>query len=181
AHITNIRPPEPPPPPPSKNPLPTVPPSVDTGAPLVAPPDVMPERPRELVELGDPVVGVPGGLEPNSHGLSVLEPAPPPPPPPAPPNPVRVGGGIRPPQKLVNVAPIYPTIAQQAHREGLVIIEATIDVQGNVVALKVLRSEPLLDEAALTAVRQWKFTPTLLNGVPVPVIMTVTVNFTLSR
>ena len=66
-----------------------------------------------------------------------------------------------------------------AHAEGLVIIEATIDVHGNVTAVRVLRSQPLLEQAALDAVRQWKFTPTLLNGVPTPIIMTVTVNFTL--
>ena len=60
------------------------------------------------------------------------------------------------------------------------IIEATIGPDGAVKDAKVLRSIPLLDQAALDAVRQWQFTPTLLNGVPVPVIMTVTVQFTLS-
>jgi periplasmic protein TonB len=60
-----------------------------------------------------------------------------------------------------------------------VIIEATIGPSGKVTDAKVLRSIPLLDNAALEAVRQWEFTPTLLNGVPVPVIMTVTVQFTL--
>jgi protein TonB len=60
-----------------------------------------------------------------------------------------------------------------------VIIEAIIGPDGRVQEAKVLRSIPLLDAAALDAVRQWQFTPTLLNGVPVPVIMTVTVNFTL--
>ena len=58
-------------------------------------------------------------------------------------------------------------------------IEATIGPNGQVQEAKVLRSIPLLDAAALEAVKQWVFTPTLLNGVPVPVIMTVTVNFTL--
>ena len=61
------------------------------------------------------------------------------------------------------------------------IIEATIGVDGRVVNARILRSVPLLDDAALDAVRQWEYTPTLLNGVPVPVIMTVTVQFTLSR
>ena len=63
--------------------------------------------------------------------------------------------------------------------QGVVIIEATIGPDGRVKDAKVLRSIPLLDQAALDAVKQWTFTPTLLNGVPVPVIMTVTVNFTL--
>jgi protein TonB len=61
----------------------------------------------------------------------------------------------------------------------MVIIEATIGGDGKVIAAKVLRSVPMLDEAALDAVRQWEFTPTLLNGAPVPIVMTVTVNFKL--
>jgi len=63
--------------------------------------------------------------------------------------------------------------------QGVVIIEAVIDPQGKVVDARVLRSIPLLDQAALEAVHQWEFTPTLLNGVPQSVIMTLTVNFVL--
>jgi periplasmic protein TonB len=74
---------------------------------------------------------------------------------------------------------VYPSIAQSARVQGVVIVEATIGPDGKVSDARVLRSIPLLDQAALDAVRQWVFTPTLLNGVPVPVIMTVTVNFTL--
>ena len=74
---------------------------------------------------------------------------------------------------------MYPPIAQSARVQGVVIIEATIGVDGRVTQAKVLRGQPLLDQAALDAVKQWQFTPTLLNNVPVPVIMTVTVNFTL--
>lgn len=102
-----------------------------------------------------------------------------PPPPPQPQAPVRLHSGIKAPQRLVNVAPVYPLIARNAHVEGVVIIDATIDEQGNVARAQVLRSIPLLDEAALTAVRQWKFTPTQLNGIAVPIVMTVTVNFKL--
>jgi protein TonB len=61
----------------------------------------------------------------------------------------------------------------------VVIIEAVISPSGEVQQARTLRSHPLLDEAALTAVRQWRYTPTLLNGIPVPVIITVTVTFTL--
>ncbi len=104
---------------------------------------------------------------------------PPPPPPPPPAAPVRIGGDIAEPTKLRDVRPVYPPIAQSARVSGIVIIEATIGRDGNVTETKVLRSIPLLDQAAVDAVRQWQFTPTLLNGVPVPVIMTVTVNFTL--
>ena len=91
----------------------------------------------------------------------------------------RVGGSIKQPTKIRDVKPVYPPIAQSARVSGVVIIEATIGTDGRVKEAKVLRSIPLLDQAALDAVKQWQFTPTLLNGVPVPVIMTVTVNFTL--
>jgi protein TonB len=119
--------------------------------------------------------GVPGGVVGGVVGG--LPEAPPPPPPPA--APVRVGGNIKAPVKTKDVRPTYPAIAQSARVQGIVIIEATIGPSGKVTDAKVLRSIPLLDNAALDAVRQWQFTPTLLNGVPVPVIMTVTVQFTL--
>jgi len=93
--------------------------------------------------------------------------------------PVRVGGNIKPPQKTKHVDPIYPEIAKSAHVQGVVILETLIDEQGRVADARILRSIPLLDQAALDAVREWEFTPTLLNGVPVPIVMTVTVQFTL--
>jgi len=114
------------------------------------------------------------------NGGAALGPPPPPPPPyPAPSAPVRVGGNIAAPTKIKDVRPIYPEDAQAARISGVVILEATIDPEGHVAGAKVIRSIPQLDEAALAAVRQWEFTPTLLNGAAVPVIMTVTVNFTL--
>ena len=88
---------------------------------------------------------------------------------------------IRPPQRISDVQPVYPPIAQAARVQGIVIIEATIGADGRITNTRVLRSIPLLDQAAVDAVRQWQYTPTQLNGVPVPVIMTVTVTFTLSR
>jgi protein TonB len=90
-----------------------------------------------------------------------------------------VGGNIKAPTKVRDVKPVYPQIAQSARVSGVVIIEATIGPNGKVANARVLRSIPLLDQAALDAVKQWEYTPTLLNNVPVPVIMTVTVNFTL--
>ena len=90
---------------------------------------------------------------------------------------VRVGGRIEPPIKMNDVKPVYPAIAQNAGVTGAVIIEATVGADGRVIDAKVLRSIPLLDQAALDAVRQWEYKPTLLNGVAVPVIMTVTINF----
>jgi TonB family protein len=92
---------------------------------------------------------------------------------------LRVGGTIRPPTKIKTVNPVYPIEAKMAGIQGVVILEARIEGDGTVSQAHVLRSIPLLDEAAVDAVRQWEFTPTLLNGNPVPIIMTVTVNFTL--
>ena len=94
--------------------------------------------------------------------------------------PVRVGGAIKMPTKLVNVPPVYPEEAKAAGVQGVVIIEAVIDPCRRWSSRRaVLRSIPVLDQAAVDAVKQWQFTPTLLNGAAVPVIMTVTVNFTL--
>jgi protein TonB len=92
---------------------------------------------------------------------------------------VRVGGKVRPPTKIKDVTPVYPAAAKSAKVAGVVIIEATIGADGKVIAAKVLRSVPMLDQAALDAVRQWEYKPSLLNGAPVPVVMTVTVNFKL--
>jgi protein TonB len=92
---------------------------------------------------------------------------------------VRVGGDIRPPSKVGHVNPVYPAEARDARVQGVVIMTALVDAEGRVADVRVLRSIPMLDQAALDAVRQWQFTPTLLNGNPVPVAMTVTVSFTL--
>jgi protein TonB len=102
--------------------------------------------------------------------------------PPGPPvvtEPRAVGGVIGRPKKIADVAPVYPPIARAAGIEGIVIVETVIDETGTVRDARVLRSVPLLDEAALAAVRQWRFTPTTLNGSAIPVLMTVTVRFEL--
>ena len=126
---------------------------------------------------GGTLGGTPGGGE---GGIGGALPAPPPPPKAeVPKGPVRVGGKISEPKKTRNVAPTYPEIAKRARVQGTVILEATISPQGRVTDVKVLRGIPMLDEAAMGAVRQWTYSPTLLNGVPVPVIMSVTVNFRL--
>lgn len=93
--------------------------------------------------------------------------------------PVRVGGNIKTPTKIRDVRPVYPPEAHAAGISGMVILEVVIDASGNVENAKVLRSIPMLDQAATDAVKQWQFEPTHLNGAPVPVIMTVTVNFTI--
>jgi TonB family protein len=91
----------------------------------------------------------------------------------------RIGNGLMPPKKIKDAPPIYPPLAQEARVQGVVILEARVDEQGNISDVRVLRSIPLLDQAAIDSVKQWQYTPTTLNGVAVPVIMTVTVNFSL--
>ena len=120
--------------------------------------------------------GIPGG----ALGGVVGGIAPPPPPPP-PAAPVRVGGDIKEPKKIKDVKPVYPPIAQTAKVQGIVIIEAD-HRQGRRRQGREgpALGQPLLDQAALDAVKQWRYTPTLLNGQPVEVIMTVTVKFTLN-
>ena len=93
--------------------------------------------------------------------------------------PIVPGGDLRPPRKLRDTPPIYPVLAVQSRLEGQVTIECRIDTSGRVVDATVLQGHPLLSPAALAAVRQWVYQPTLLNGVPVSVIMTVTVHFRL--
>jgi TonB family protein len=95
--------------------------------------------------------------------------------------PVRVGGQIQAPRKIKDVSPVYPPEAQQARIEGIVILEATIGVDGHVSNARILRSlDSRLDQAAVDAVRQWEFTPTLIEGQPAPILMSVTVRFTLA-
>jgi protein TonB len=177
-------PPPPPPPPPPAPRQPNTPKPMSTPvptenkfqAPVETPEQVKPDEGIDLGVEG----GVPGGVEGGVPGGVVggvvggLPDAPPPP------QAVRVGGQIKEPKKLKNVNPAYPDIAKQARVQGVVILECTISPQGKVTDVKVLRGIPLLDSAAIEAVKQWVYSPTLLNGVPVPVIMTVTVNFRLS-
>jgi len=88
-------------------------------------------------------------------------------------------GNIKPPKLIKEVQPEYPEIARQARVDGVVIIEATTDIYGRVASWKVLRSIPLLDQAAIDAVRQWVYEPMIIQGRPRGVIFTVTVRFKL--
>ncbi len=126
------------------------------------PTEIKPEEGLDLGVEGGVVGGVEGGVPGGVVGGVVggLPDAPPPPQA----MPVRVGGDIREPRKVVDVAPVYSEIALRAHVEGVIILEATIDPRGRVANVTVLRGVPILDEAALEAVRQWVYTPTLLNG-----------------
>ena len=146
------------------------------AAPIVAPSGIAAGDPRPL-PAGGSLDGVPGAM--LGGGRPVLGTLPPPPTPPPTPGtrPLRVGGDIRAPRKLHHVAPVYPAIAAQARVTGTVILEATISPAGEVVDVGVLRSVPLLDAAAIDAVRQWRYDPPRLNGSPVSVLLTVTVRF----
>jgi protein TonB len=90
---------------------------------------------------------------------------------------VKVGGAIRTPTKIKHVDPVYPAIAKSARVAGTVVLEATIDPLGKVIDTRVVKSVPLLDQAAIDAVQQWEYTPATVKGAAVPVVMTITVNF----
>ena len=128
--------------------------------------------------------GVPGGQEGGVMG-GILAGMPstvaeaPPPPPAASQVPIRVGGRVKPPRGIFMPKPVYPDLARQARIQGDVVIDAVIDANGNVVQMRVISGHPLLIGAALDAVRQWRYQPTYLNDVAVPLAMTVTVSFTL--
>jgi protein TonB len=167
--------------PPRRTPGPVEAPAVSPdAAPLVAPTGVTPEteRPAFTPAAIGSVNGIDGGVAFGSDAVGSSAPPPPPPPPPVQ-VPQRLHSGIVAPRKIVDVAPVYSAFAQQARKEGVVILETVIDANGGVESVRVLRSVPLLDQAAVDAVRQWRFTPAMLNGQAVPVVMTVTVNFTL--
>jgi len=148
-------------------------------APLEAPSRISQEtvdregEPKLLDKIDGAVLGITDGMV-ESRADAV-----PPPRTSSPPAAIHAYSGIKPPTKIKNVTPLYSSVARAARVQGVVMIEVTIGPDGTVQVARVLHSVPLLDQAALDAVRQWEFTPTLLNGIPVPVIMTVTVNFTL--
>jgi periplasmic protein TonB len=172
-------PPPPPPPAPKAAARSTQPrPRADNA--FVAPIQTPTTVPDQGIDLGIEN-GVPGGVEGGVEGGVVggivggLPDAP------APPAPLRVGVEVRAPKKIKDVPPEYPELARRAQMSGVVIVEAVIGPDGHVQDATVLRGVPMLDSAAVTAVRQWVYTPTLLRGVPVPIVMTVTVTFNLGR
>jgi protein TonB len=126
--------------------------------------------------------GVPGGVEGGVPGgvlggvVGGLLNAPPAP---APVKVVRIGGAIVAPKVVRRVAPVYPLLAVQARVQGIVVIEAQVGVNGYVKTARVLTANQILEEAALDAVRQWRYQPLLLNGEPTEFILTVTITFNL--
>jgi periplasmic protein TonB len=181
------------PPPPVMPELPPPPaPAPVMPAPVTVNPTAAPAFPPEkpITEDAVPATATAGPVLPGSiatggtlsstamtaghQGISMMTP-----PPPKPPEVVRVGGDIKPPARIFYQPPVYPTIAQTARVEGTVTLEATIDESGTIRDLRVVRSIPLLDRAAIDAVSKWRYLPTRLNGTPVAVIMTVNVTFSL--
>ena len=135
-------------------------------------------------DLGGVPGGVPGGviggvLDGVSGGTGTAVPPPPPVSRPVK-KIVRVGSGIKAPRQTYSVNPAYPPLAREARIAGTVVVDAVIDEQGNVISARVLSGHPLLVDAALKAVLQWKYEPTTLNGQPVSVELRVEVRFDLN-
>ena len=187
-------PPPPPPPPPSRASSAVRQPAVPTStnadaAPIEAPPEITPE-PASPASAGSLRDGIEGGIEGGVlggivGGLVTAPPSPPPPPPPPPPptsrGPIRIGGVVVAPALVRRVEPEYPIVAVAAQIEGMVILEATVDTDGRVQEVRILRSLGLLDKAAIDAVSRWRYAPLMLNGIPTRFVLTVTLNFRLTR
>ena len=201
ASTTLVAPPPPPPPPPpatgavikSKVVHHTL---VNAGkllAPTVIPKHIaeIKEAPLEPDSFGGVAGGVPGGMPGGQMGgvlggviggvLNTAARPVPPPPSVKPKGPVRVGGHVRAPKAIVIVRPEYPPLARQVHLQGQVQIDAVLDEQGNVVEMKVVSGPPLLYQAALDALKKWKYEPTYLNDRPIAVQMIVTITFQLGQ
>ena len=158
---------------------------------VAAPVFVSPIHPEATLDPGGGAFlpGLPEGDTGGGAGLCLFgcDPAAPAPPaiegfiPPEPTRParVRVGGDVREPRKVRHVAPVYPPLALAARVQGSVRLECVIGEDGRVSVITVMQGHPLLDPAAIEAVRQWRYLPTLLNGVRVSVVLAVVVDFRL--
>jgi periplasmic protein TonB len=146
---------------------------------------------HRLTELGtggggnDPRrIGFIGNGEPPISPPPPPPPAPQAPPPPAPAiykGPQRVSSGVQQANLIEHITPVYPRLAIQAHVQGTVVLEAVITTGGAVDSLRVVSGHVLLVQAAIDAVRQWRYRPTLLSGQPVEVITTISVNFSFQQ
>jgi protein TonB len=197
-------PPPPPPPPPAAAPpkvVKVIPRQFDAGklmAPKIIPKEVATIKEEELPPptsgVSGVVGGVPGGVAGGTMGGvlggiigSVPTAAPPPPPPPkavekaAAPTRIKIGGSVQQAKLVRQPHPVYPPLAKQARISGVVKLSAIISKDGTIQKLEVISGHPLLVPAALEAVKQWVYQPTLLNGEPVEVITQIDVNFTLSQ
>ncbi len=189
---TMLTAPPPPPPPPVATQIVKVRPQVhlmDAGK--LMQPKVIPKDIKIIKEEAEPdmgsvgaVGGVPGGVAGGSMGgvlggvIGGMGTAPPPP---RPKGPVRVGGNVQAARIVNRVQPIYPPLARQTRISGTVRLHAIISKDGTIDKLEVMSGHPLLQQAALDAVRQWRYQPTLLNGEPVEVDTTIDVIFSLNQ
>jgi periplasmic protein TonB len=189
-----VAPPPPPPPPPAPTKLMKVTPPkrVFTAAGKLLAPTVIPkqvamikEEPLPPEAMGGVEGGVPGGVPGGQLGGVIggviggigttKAPAP------VEKKIVRVGGRVRPPTVIRRIEPVYPTLARAAHVQGDVVVDAILDEQGNVTEMKIVSGPPLLYQAALEALSQWKYQPTYLNDEPVSVQFIVTISFRLNQ
>jgi periplasmic protein TonB len=193
----------PPPPPPAPAPAPPPPTNVQAApkqavidpskfsAPSEIPKEI-PDAPMDdapVVSAGNIASGIPGGVGAGvSGGVSgnvigglisnvSSQAAPPPLPKLIKREPMRIGGNIKESMRIRFVKPEYPELAKRARVSFTVILVIVIDEEGNVSDIKIQQGHPLLNDAAVSAVKQWKYTPTVLNGEPVPITGTVNVVF----
>jgi len=153
-------------------------------------PSTIPQRIKAVYDepvgdsgLSDRVIGVvgaaPNGI-PNSTIVSLLDAIPPSMPKSVTPHAVRVSSGVAQGLLIHQVRPEYPALARSARIQGSVVLQATIGKDGAIQNLHLLSGHPLLTQAAMEAVRQWRYRPYLLNNEPVEVDTTIQVNFTLN-
>jgi len=191
-----VEPPPPPPPPPAPAALvhAVVRPKLFSDSHTLYAPRVIPKKIAQIKDLTAPqssegvAGGVPGGVPGGVMGgvlggvlggSTHFAPPPPPPKVPVQARTYRVGGQVQPPVLVYKVQPKYPPLAKDTHVQGDVVLDCVIDPRGDVTQMHVLSGQPLLIQAAYAAVGQWKYRPTLLNGVPVSVAMEVTVHFSM--
>ncbi len=185
-------PPPPPPPPPAAMPVRVVKViQTDIMNGQLRTPTKIPEKVAMIKEEAAPppmttagvIGGVPGGVPGGSLGGvmgGIIGGTPVAVPKLAIPNRVRVSAGVQQGNLISQVKPTYPAIAKSARIQGAVVLQAEISKQGTIENLRVISGHPMLVQNALDAVKQWRYKPYLLNGEPVPVETTITVNFTLS-
>ena len=197
ALVAPAPPPPPPPPPPPQQVVKVVhtAPKQFIANQLIAPKSV-PSKILMVTEEEAPLAsgvigGIPGGVPGSGGGLSGLmgglpaaAPPKPPPAPPAPPKPTgpaKIGGQVVAANLINPVKPVYPPLAKMARQQGTVKFEAMISKEGTIEDLKLISGPPLLVQAAMDAVKQWRYKPTIINGEPTEVQTTIDVNFSLSN
>ena len=181
-------PPPPPPPPPAAVPKQVVRPQTELVNNQLRQPTRIPEKVKMVKEEEAPVTsvgivgGVPGGMQGGSLGgvLGGIVSSSSLPPKVAAPQKIRVSSGVAAGNLIQKIQPQYPAIAKTARIQGTVVLEATISKSGTIEGLRAVSGPPMLYQAAIDAVRQWRYKPYMLNGEPVEVGTTVNVVFTLN-